>query len=133
MSEDHKLVRAGFDAEALDPAIKNAIDRLDKIIVDVERIRGAAEPLLDRMRERVEKLVAETTADTPVPELALALGSLVDHLERYARVALNFTKVVDEGARLRSFVAGGSDSKPDLSSMSDVDLAKYIRDAAKVA
>lgn len=129
MAEERKADVA-FKPEALDPAIANAIDRLDKVVVDIERIRGAAEPLLDRVRARVEKLLAETPLDVPQPELAVALGSLVDQLERYARVALNLTKVIDEGARLRSFVAGGADSRPDVSGMSSVELSELVKKGA---
>lgn len=122
-----KTVAAGFDAEALDPSITLAIDRLHKVIADVERIRGTAEPILDRVRQRVETLLAESDHAKTAPELVVTLSSLVEMLERYARVGLNFAKITDETARLRSFVAGGADSRPDLGHMSDAELAAFIR------
>lgn len=130
MADDRKADVA-FKPEALDPGIANAIDRLDKVVVDIERIRGAAEPLLDRVRARIELLLSQTDVATPQPELAAALSSLVENLERYARVALNMTKVVDEAARLRSFVAGGADSRPDIGILSDVELAAVVKKGAQ--
>jgi hypothetical protein len=45
-------------------------------------------------------------------------------------VALNFTKILDEASRLRSFVAGGADSRPDVRDLSDAQLAEAVRAAA---
>lgn len=117
-------VDAGFQAEALDPAIEAARDRLTKVIADVERIRGSLEPQLDEVRKR---LTAQLATGTVTDAALLAqCERLIEWLEKYARVVLNFTKVTDEAARLRSFVAGGADSRPDLSSLSDADLARIV-------
>lgn len=113
----------GFAPEALDPALEAARDRLTKVIADVERVRGTLEPQLDAIRSR---LTAQLTSETPDATLMANAERLIEWLEKYARVALNFTKVVDEAARLRSFIAGGADSRPDIASLSDVDLLKKI-------
>jgi hypothetical protein len=113
----------GFIPEALDPAITAARDRLTKVIADVERIRGTLEPQLDAIRQR---LTTQLTSETPDATVMANADRLIEWLEKYARVALNFTKVVDEAARLRSFIAGGSDSRPDLGTLSDADLMKRI-------
>lgn len=122
------IVDAGYGPEKLDPTITSALDRLAKCVSDVERIRGAIEPQLNLVRERLDaQLVAGGLPDSQVMSQA---ERLIDWLEKYARVAPHFTKIVDEATRLRSFLAGGSDSRPDLSSLSDSDLAKIVRSAA---
>jgi hypothetical protein len=120
---------AGFQPEALDPVIAGAIDRLTKVVSDFERVRGALEPHLDEMRRRlVEQLTGGSVTD---PQLLIVVEQLVGHLEKYARIALSLTKVTDEAARLRSFVAGGADQRPDLSSLSDAELSEVVLNAAR--
>lgn len=126
---DLKRVEAGFDAEALDPAIAAARERLSQVIIDVERVRGGLEPHLNEVRLRLERQLADgNLADA---DLLARTERLIDWLERYAKVSLTFTKVVDEATRLRSFVAGGADSRPDLSSLSDSQLLEIIRKGNK--
>lgn len=117
-----------FEPEALDPAIVGAIDRLTKTVADVERIRGGIEPLLDKVREG---LIADLAAGTMVgPLLRAETERLIEWLDKYAKTALNLAKLTDETARLRSFVAGGADSRPDLASLSDSQLAEIVNTAA---
>jgi hypothetical protein len=122
---DPKSVDAGFDATALDPAIAAARDRLSKVIADVERIRGTIEPHLEEVRRRFEALLAQP--DLATVDLVMQTERLVDWLERYAKVAMAFTKITDDATRLRSFVAGGADSRPDLASLSDSELANLLK------
>lgn len=123
MSTKQAPVSAGFDAEALDPAITAAIDRLTKSIADIEKVRAPASAFLDAARKRAEELL-EAGASTP--EIMVTANQLVEWLERYARVALSLTKVTDEAARLRSFVAGGADSRPDVGSLSDAEISVLL-------
>jgi hypothetical protein len=130
VQRDRTGADAGFEATALDPAITGAIDRLTKTVADVERIRGGLEPLLDKVREDIEaRLVAGTLAG---PTLLADAERLIEWLDRYAKTTLNLAKLTDETARLRSFVAGGADSRPDLSSMSDSQLAEFVRSGLAV-
>lgn len=124
-------VDAGFAPEALDPALEAARARMTSVIVDVERIRAGLEPCLDKLRSALEARLAAGTLEGP--ELAAEADRQISWLERYAKVAGTFVKIVDETARLRSFLAGGADSRPDLSSLSDMELRKAIKNAqAKV-
>ena len=118
-------VDAGFAPEALDPALEAARARLTSVVVDVERIRGGLEPCLDKLRLALETRLLAGSLEGP--ELAAEADRQITWLERYARVAGTFVKIVDETARLRSFLAGGADSRPDLSSLSDVELRKVIK------
>jgi len=124
-------VDAGFAPEALDPALEAARARLTSVVVDVERIRGGLEPCLDKLRQALEARLAAGTLEGP--ELAAEADRQITWLERYARVAATFTKIVDETARLRSFLAGGADSRPDLASLSSVELRKVIKGALATA
>lgn len=119
----------GFVPERLDPAIDGAIDRLTKAVTDVERIRGGIEPLLDKVREDLARRLEEGTITIPV---AVAEAErMIEWLERYAKTTLVLAKVTDETARLRSFVAGGADSRPDLASLSDSQLFELVEKARK--
>ena len=121
-------VDAGFAPEALDPALEAARARLTAVVVDVERIRGGLEPQLDLIRQRLERALQDPGGITD-EVLSANINRQLGWLETYARASLTFTKVVDEVARLRSFLAGGADSRPDLSSLSDVELRKVIKNA----
>lgn len=124
-------VDAGFAPDALDPVLEAARARLSAVVVDVERIRGGLEPCLDKLRSALEARLAAGTLEGP--ELAVEADRQISWLERYAKVATGFVKIVDDVARLRSFLAGGADSRPDLSSLSDTDLKKVISSALKKA
>ena len=128
MARDPSKSDCGFQPEALDPVLLNAIDRLGKVVVDVERIRGALEPHLDEIRTRL--VAALQTGNVADATLLASAERLIEFLEKYARTALNLTKVTDEAARLRSFVAGGADSRPDLAGLSESELSKIVLDAA---
>lgn len=64
----------------------------------------------------------------------LALGddsgpSLIESVELYERMskaATNFVRALDDLARLRSFMDGGPDSRPDLSKKGEQDLAQLV-------
>jgi len=131
MAAEKNSADCGFEPEKLDPAISGAIDRLTKVVGDVERVRGALEPHLDELRKRLTEQLAQGTVLDPL--LMQRAEGLIDFLEKYARVSLNLTKVVDEAARLRSFVAGGADQRPDLSSLSDAELSEIVRKARLAA
>ena len=118
----------GLDPVRLDPTIEAAVDRLGKCVADVERVRATLEPLLDTTRARLEKSLAE--GGLPDDKLIPSANRLVDWLEKYSRVSLSMLRVLDDAARLRSFLAGGPDSRSDLSSLSDTELADIVRKAA---
>ena len=120
---------AGFQPEALDETLSAARDRLAKVVADVEKVRSAVEPQLDILKSRLAKALEDPTALSD-EALNAGVNRQLAWLETYAKVAITFTKVVDEVARLRNFLAGGSDSRPDLSSLSSTDLLKVIKTAA---
>lgn len=129
MPRDTKTASVGFEAEVLDPVIAAALDRLTKAVKDVETVRGTLEPHLAMLQER---LVAQLAAGNIADATLLAQAErLIEWLGSYAKTALTLGKLVDETSRLRSFAAGGADSRPDLSGMSEADLAKIVRDAVK--
>jgi len=122
---------AGYEAEKLDPAIAASIDRLTKVVADVERIRGGLEPLLDAVRERVVLMLAGGALDDA--RLQATADRLISWMEKYAKAAGTLAKVVDETSRLRSFISGGADTRPDLATLSDAELARVVISAAREA
>lgn len=128
MGEATRPSNCGYEAETLDPVIAAARERLSTVIADVERVRGSLEPQLNEIRLRVERMLANP--DVQDAALMVQAERQIEWLEKYARVALNFTKILDEASRLRSFVAGGADSRPDVRDLSDAQLAEAVRAAA---
>lgn len=123
-------IDGGFDPAALDPAITAARERLTTVIADVETIRTSLSPQLVEVKNRLRAQLDSGTLNDA--GLMTAVERQIEWLEKYARVAASFTKVLDEAARLRSFLAGGADSRPDLASLGDADLALIVRNAAKL-
>lgn len=69
----------------------------------------------------------EITKDAWVREVA---HDLVLWVEKLSRTMAAMTKAVDEAARLREFLTGGADSRPDLESASDGELIRILVDVA---
>lgn len=125
MADAKARVEAGIVPELLDKIIGSARDRLEEVVGDIGVIRTTLHPQLTELGERLTAMLAAGTLDEA--GITTRVSRLVDWLEKYGRTSLTLTKVLDEVARLRSFVAGGADSRPDLSSLSDVELARIIR------
>jgi hypothetical protein len=116
---------AGFAPEKLDPIVEAFFASLKTGQDELEKIR----PVIVRLSERV---LAEVETIGSDPEAREALHDrLLGRLERYSKLLLNFSKSADELTRLRSFVAGGADSRPDLGDLDDQELEKLVLNAAK--
>jgi len=46
--------------------------------------------------------------------------------DRLVKAGLNLVKAIDELSRLRSFISGGPDSRPDLSAMGEIELRAVL-------
>ena len=103
----------------------------------VVRYAGAAETNLGVIEDLGSQLKpilanAKKVLETEGPTLA------VDHLDRISiiydrlvKAGLNLVKATDELSRLQSFLSGGPDSRPDLSSLSEVELRSLLAGAIK--
>jgi len=94
----------GYDPVALDEQIKRYIgiaERNSKIVEEIGPV------LADKIRAETASLDAEST-------------SII--YDRLVKADLNLVKATDELSRLRSFLAGGPDTRPDLSSLGENEL-----------
>ena len=90
--------------------------------------------LMEELGEQIVPLLEPLRAAFSGVQTADAL----DHVERttivYDRLiksGLNLVKALDELHRLQSFMSGGPDSRPDLSSASEVELRTIVIEAVK--
>lgn len=108
---------AGYDAKQLDPTLLGFIAACER-----------ACNLTDTLGPRVEATIRRVAS---APEgLAFEEAELLTVMyDRIAKAALNAVRAVDELSRLRSFLAGGPDSRPDLSHRGEQELRAILLDA----
>ncbi len=113
----------GYQPESLDKAIARHIAVAERAINQVEALGERVQVALDALRDTQQKPGNEVRA----LEQAELLTVLFD---RMSKATMNVVKATDELSRLRSFVAGGPDSRPDLGDLSDAELAAIVLGAA---
>jgi hypothetical protein len=102
--------------------------RLDETI---SRHIGACEKSI-RIAESLGKKVEEAVKHVADVVLVGGAASLEDAdklsalFERMTKATLNVVKATDEMSRLRSFVAGGPDSRPDYTAKSEIELREML-------
>lgn len=99
----------GGPVVAYDPA------DLDK---QIKRYLGIAE----RNAQIVEELGPKLAEKARIEADGLDLESTSIVYDRLVKADLNLVKALDELSRLRSFLSGGPDTRPDLSSMGEIEL-----------
>jgi hypothetical protein len=109
---------AGYEAPALDDAIRAGI-------AAANANARHCEALGKRVEDALKNLESHKLGAAPLEE-ANALTTLHD---RMAKANLNTVKALDELSRLRSFVAGGPDSRPDITARGEHELRKMILQA----
>lgn len=105
----------GFDPAALSAQVTRYVGIAEKNIALLEKM---GTPLADLVKAEMEakSLDAEST-------------SII--WDRLVKAGLNLVKATDELSRLTSFLSGGPDTRPDLSSLSEVDLRGILVVAIK--
>lgn len=103
------------------------------LAASIRRYVGVAEKNLATLEQLEPKMVAAIRAVVDAPagaalEDAEAVTAIYDRL---VKAGLNLVKATDELSRLQSFLSGGPDSRPDLSSLSEIELRAIVRDAVK--
>lgn len=89
---------------------------------------------LEQLGEQIKPLldIAKTVLDTTAPNDALdSVERVTIVYDRLVKAELNLVKATDELSRLQSFLSGGPDSRPDLSSMGEIELRQTLRAALK--
>ncbi len=110
---------AGFDPHDLDAS-------LTKCITMVEANLQHALSLEKEVGKALKAL------ETVVPGDAMAhAGAITMMYDRMVKAGLNAVKAIDELSRLRSFLAGGPDSRPDLTIKGEIELRAIIVGAIK--
>lgn len=109
-------LQVGYEAKALDTAI-------GKLKAKVETNLRLCEALTPRVEAALAALENFTVVAGTEVEHA---GQITVLYDRMTKAALNLVKALDEMSRLRSFVAGGPDTRPDLSSASEVELRAML-------
>ncbi len=98
----------GFDAAHLDAQIARYVRIAERNAQTVEEL---GPQLAAKVKAEIGGLDAEAT-------------SII--YDRLVKADLNLVKATDELARLRSFMSGGPDSRPDLSSLSEIELRGVV-------
>lgn len=111
---------AGYDPSRLDQTIRGYL------AVGEKSIRHA-ESLQTRIEKALERLATAPDADDALEEAA----TLVTLHDKLSKANLNLVKATDELTRLRSFLAGGPDSRADLTVMGELDLRALVVTAVK--
>ena len=112
--------QAGYEPENLDAALAKHIKAVENTVFQAEGLGKQVESALANMKAALGTENALREADR-----------VVAIFERLAKSCLYFVKCTDELTRLRSFLAGGPDSRPDLSSKCEADLVKEVLAAVK--
>jgi hypothetical protein len=102
---------AGYEPTTLDATLRSHVAACEKAI----RI---AESLGVKVEEAVTQIVTAQLEGSPAEKAAL----LSQLHERLSKATLNLVKSTDELSRLRSFLAGGPDSRPDLAARGEREL-----------
>ena len=109
---------AGVDPRALDTSLSLYVGQAESAIRHVEALSKAIEASLGNMM----------VPDRPTLDEA---DTITNIHERATRSALNAVKALNEVARLRSFLAGGPDSRPDLTVRGEIELRAIVLGAIK--
>lgn len=112
-----------YDPAALDASIRRYVGVAERNIGAMEQIGTQITPLLELVKPLLE---------AAAPGAALENAERVTIVyDRLVKAGLNLVKATDELSRLRSFLSGGPDSRPDLSSLSEVELRAIVLEAVK--
>ena len=112
--------QAGYEPEALDKALENGVRACERVIFQTESLGKQVETALENMK-----------ASLGGPDALHEAERVVLVFERMTKSCTYLVKCTDELTRLRSFLAGGPDSRPDLSAKSESDLVKEVLAAIK--
>ena len=111
---------AGYDAPRLDPILAKHISACEVSIYGVNSLKPVLEQAISNLQ-----LAAPGTDSVQEAERVAAI------FEKVSRASLNLVKATDELTRLRSFLDGGPDSRPDLTSRGELELRVIVLEAVK--
>lgn len=113
---------AGYDAPSLDATLRSYIAVAEKTIRQAESLGKRVD----------EALVNLENAGLQGGVFAIReAGAMTMLHDRMSKSSLQLVKALDELTRLRSFLAGGPDSRPDLTIKGELDLRAIVLTAVK--
>jgi hypothetical protein len=113
------VVAMGYQPEELDALLHRYLTQAEQFLKMGQSLTAQTENAL--------KVIA--SADDPGWKTPAEAGeALTNWLDRLARAGANVVKALDQLSRLRSFLAGGPDSRPDLSSRGEQDLRRMLEE-----
>lgn len=116
MTTAHTHTPAGYQPGALDEPVRALIGRAN------QSLRFA-----ESLERRIEAALADLENHPWGTDRLEEAERVVAMAEKFSRAQTNLAKAVSELTRLRSFVAGGPDSRPDVSAKSEVELLEILR------
>jgi hypothetical protein len=130
-----------FAPERLDPVLSESLEALTRSLAAWSRIEPLVTDWIESLSEEVARSKASLVTGAPLVNrqnqptsagnfVRELMADLTTFLERFSKISLNLTKALDEGSRLRSFLGGGPDSRPDLATLSDKELLDILVQSA---
>jgi hypothetical protein len=110
-----------YEPDALDRQIRTYVAVCERSAVIAEHLAKKAEAAMEAVAKRPLRGGAKTMAEAK---------ELTQLHERLSKANLNLVKAMDELSRLRSFLAGGPDSRPELTHKSEVELRALVLEIA---
>jgi hypothetical protein len=112
-----------YDPAELDRSVRRYVGVAERNIEAMEQLGEQIKPLLEVLKPVLEGTQSHDALDN-VERVTIIYDRLV-------KAGLNLTKATDELSRLRSFLSGGPDSRPDLTSASEIELRAIVVSAVR--
>lgn len=113
----------GYNPADLDRSVRRYVGVAERNIEAMDDLGNQLKPLLEKLRP-----VLEGTAPGDALDSVERVTVIYDRL---VKAGLNLVKATDELSRLRSFLSGGPDSRPDLTSASEIELRAIVIEAVR--
>lgn len=104
----------------MDPSIAKHLEACEISISGVNALKATLEAALENLRNAV-----------PGPSAVEEADRVSVIFERLTKASLSMVRAVDELTRLRSFLDGGPDSRPDLTSRGELELRVIVLKAVQ--
>lgn len=115
--------RAAYDPVALGESLRRYAKAAEKNLALLDSFGDQIQPLLDKLKPLLESSGPLDVRDD-VDRVTIVY-------DRMVKAGLNLVKATDELSRLQSFLSGGPDTRPDLSSLGEIELRTMLREAIR--
>jgi len=110
-----------YDPAELDRSVRRYVGVAERNIEAMEHLGEQIKPLLEVLKP--------VLAGTQAGDALDSVERVTIIYDRLVKAGLNLVKATDELSRLRSFLSGGPDSRPDLTSASEIELRAILVEA----